>query len=472
MAMNNQPVEELKITIKTPGVKKATDNLNKLAEAGQKVKNALGGGTGGSSGSGGGSSGSSSSGGTAKAVKDGTVQFTKWQTLTAKIRANFAEMSKKGKSLTDVIGGSKIGQFFSSIKRIALYRLIRSILSTAVNWAKEGLNNVYDYSKKMGTSFAPTMDRLASTISELKNSLGAALAQILVTAEPLIQNLLGLVINLSNTVNKLFAANQGEQYYTKAIAHTKEWREENEKLKKSLLGIDELNIIGNQKTDMSQYFVQEEVDVKTDKAKQDLSGVAIAAGTVVAASAATKIAKLAGLDLPGMARVACAVAGVGIAAEAVNYGDKIQNAIGEIENSLNDAVDSAKGLDKAIGNAGRFFAEPIEAVASGSGSMLAGWKEMIGGIFEGFNWDKIGHGYGEFWSGMLDPIKAVPNMVSDVANAVIPGDFNVGRMEYSSEYRYNQGGNTEIHIDVDGETLAKVVTKGVGNRDRRLAMTQ
>ena len=116
MAMNNQPVEELKITIKTPGVKKATDNLNKLAEAGQKVKNALGGGTGGSSGSGGGSSGSSSSGGTTKAVKDGTVQFTKWQTLTAKIRANFAEMDKKGKSLLTLLAVLKSVSSFPQLK--------------------------------------------------------------------------------------------------------------------------------------------------------------------------------------------------------------------------------------------------------------------------------------------------------------------------------------------------------------------
>lgn len=478
MAMSDQPVEELKVSITTPGVTKATNRLNKLAEAAKNVQSSLGGLAGSTGGKGDGSSGGSS------AVSEGTTQITRWQAWTAKLQGTFEKLTKSGKSFTSIFSNSKIGQFFSSIKRIALYRLIRSILSTAVNWAKEGLNNVYDYSKQFGTSFAPAMDRIASSVDQLKNSLGAALAQLIVTAEPLIQNLLSWMTEMTNTVNKMFAALHGDQYYTKAIANTKEWREENEKLKKSLLGIDELNIIGNPKTDTSSLFTQEEVDIDTGKAKETITGVAIAAGTVGAAVAGTKIAKVAMLDKSASeifgtsAKIAEAAAGVGVALEMVNYGDEIQDAVGHFESIMSDAAKDAEGIDDAINNAGLFFLEPIESIASASGSMLAGWRGMFEGLFSG-DWEKVGQGLGEYWSGLLDVPKSGANMLSDLWNTVTPGHgLDVGRMEYSSEYRYDQNHNLlgdkegvalvkDVILMVDNEVLARTTVNGQSMLDRR-----
>lgn len=66
---------------------------------------------------------------------------------------------------------SALGSFLSSIKRIALYRMIRFAMSQLTQCFKDGINNLYNYSALMGGTFANSMNSLATNAQYLKNSM-------------------------------------------------------------------------------------------------------------------------------------------------------------------------------------------------------------------------------------------------------------------------------------------------------------
>ena len=66
---------------------------------------------------------------------------------------------------------SALGSFLASIKRIALYRMIRFAMSQLTQCFKDGINNLYNYSALMGGTFANSMNSLATNAQYLKNSI-------------------------------------------------------------------------------------------------------------------------------------------------------------------------------------------------------------------------------------------------------------------------------------------------------------
>lgn len=144
----------------------------------------------------------------------------------------------------------KLGQFFDSITRIAMYRLIRFALKTISDALKEGIGNLYQYDKAFGGDFAKSMDSLASSFLYLKNSLGAMVAPIITSLAPALSLILDIVAEIANGIGYLFAALSGATTFKRAIRVQTEYAEAiddtteaNERLKKSLLGIDEINAL-------------------------------------------------------------------------------------------------------------------------------------------------------------------------------------------------------------------------------------
>ena len=74
--------------------------------------------------------------------------------------ARLAEQIKKS------IEGVK--QFFNSIARIAMYRLIRGAIAALTQGLQEGMENLYQYSKIVGTDFANAMDRMVTNALYVK----------------------------------------------------------------------------------------------------------------------------------------------------------------------------------------------------------------------------------------------------------------------------------------------------------------
>ena len=144
----------------------------------------------------------------------------------------------------------KLEQFFNSIVRIAMYRLIRFALKIISDALKEGIGNIYQYDKALGGNFAKSMDSLATSFLFLKNSLGAMVAPIITSLAPALSLILDIVAEIANGIGYLFAALSGATTFKKAIRVQTEYAEAiddtteaNERLRKSLLGVDEINAL-------------------------------------------------------------------------------------------------------------------------------------------------------------------------------------------------------------------------------------
>lgn len=142
-------------------------------------------------------------------------------------------------------------KLISRFKQIVKYRIIRSVIRHIASGFSEGIQNVYEYSKAIGGSFAPAMDSAATAIAQMKNSLGAALAPAIEALIPVLNTVVNWFITLVNYVNQFFALLNGQATWTRALPATVNAFDKQKKaakgagaaIKDLLADWDELNII-------------------------------------------------------------------------------------------------------------------------------------------------------------------------------------------------------------------------------------
>ena len=143
-----------------------------------------------------------------------------------------------------------LDNFISSLKRIAFYRIIRSIIKSITQAFQEGLQNAYAFSQGItseGHRFATAMDSMSSAGLKMKNQLGSAFISLLAAIAPIVNAIISLVTALANALSQLFAVFTGGSYLKandvskqfadnmkKGAGAAKEW-------KNQLLGFDEIN---------------------------------------------------------------------------------------------------------------------------------------------------------------------------------------------------------------------------------------
>lgn len=145
---------------------------------------------------------------------------------------------------------SALSNFLSSLKRIAYYRFIRSIIKSITQAFQEGLQQAYAFSSAMNTEghrFAEAMDSMKSSSNQMKGQLGSAFISLLAAIQPIVETIIGLVIKLADALSQLFAAFTGKTYLKanataakfadtmkSGAGAAKEW-------KNQLLSFDEIN---------------------------------------------------------------------------------------------------------------------------------------------------------------------------------------------------------------------------------------
>lgn len=145
---------------------------------------------------------------------------------------------------------SALSNFLSSLKRIAYYRFIRSIIKSITQAFQEGLQQAYAFSSAMNTEghrFAEAMDSMKSSSNQVKGQLGSAFISLLAAIQPIVETIIGLVIKLADALSQLFAAFTGKTYLKanataakfadtmkSGAGAAKEW-------KNQLLSFDEIN---------------------------------------------------------------------------------------------------------------------------------------------------------------------------------------------------------------------------------------
>ena len=114
------------------------------------------------------------------------------------------------------VAPNAISRTMSQLGRFMRMRMLRTIVKGVLMGITEGLQNVYQWAKVVGDGFVSTMDGMASSVLYLKNSVGAAFAQILSLVAPHINNLIDLIVEGINYVNMFFAVLAGQDTYTRA----------------------------------------------------------------------------------------------------------------------------------------------------------------------------------------------------------------------------------------------------------------
>ena len=147
-----------------------------------------------------------------------------------------------------------LGKLISSIQRVAFYRVIRAAIKMVTEAVKEGVDNLYNWSKAMNGSFAASMDMGANAALKFKNSIGAMMAPVIESVMPLLVQLSNLAIRAANAINQFLSSLFGRTTWTYAkdvVANANEdlkksgssARQADKEIKGLLADWDELNII-------------------------------------------------------------------------------------------------------------------------------------------------------------------------------------------------------------------------------------
>ena len=346
-----------------------------------------------------------------------------------------APFKKLGNAVSGAI--SRLTGFLSAIKRIAVYRAIRTALKEITQGFREGMQNLYQYSLLIDGKFKDSMDSLATSALYLKNSLGAMVAPIINALAPAVDYLVDKFVDLLNTFNELIATLTGASTWTKALKYPKAYAEEADKasgsakkLRATLLGFDEINRLddnskggrgsGTEPLDYSKMFEEQDVSESArawaDRLKQAIAGEGDSIGSVIGDTITSAIDNYSSwinnVDWKGI---------------GVSVGDNLNDAIKHTDSkkmgkaladTINAGFKTLNGFTSTVDwNAfGDFLANGINGFFDGIGTQdiadtisngIAGALKMAGSFLKTTDVEKIGTKVGDLvkglnWSNIFD----------------------------------------------------------------------
>lgn len=201
----------------------------------------------------------------------------------SKVTVNFSETRKEASKTAATVHKTTgiFSKFFASIKRIAFYRVIRSAIREITQGLSEGIENLYYWSQAVGTSFAPSMDRLATATLYLKNGFASMWSPLIERAIPVLDALIDKWVDFFNIVQEGFARLTGQATWNKALKYPVTYKDAlndaskaAKEFKNQLLGFDELNVLntpsnsgrgsGSDLLDYSRMFELVETNLASD----------------------------------------------------------------------------------------------------------------------------------------------------------------------------------------------------------------
>lgn len=327
-------------------------------------------------------------------------------------------------SLSEAISKTKIGQFVNSIGRIAMYRAIRAAIKGVTSAAKEGIQNLAKYSAAINNTDASsanaTMSEYASTLLQVKNSVGAAIMPVLTALLPVVNTIADAFINAANAVNQFIQALNGKSTFTKAKKNTVDYAKSlkgasgaAKELQKTLLGFDEINRLNDENkgggggaagADYSNMFEEAEAGGKIKETAtwikdhfDEILSVAESIGVAIAAwkisSALLKgISLLSGLEIPKNISVGISLIFAGVAVAADNIANILSGKYGatSVESLIKEMISGALIGAGAVALGAGAWAFPV-AIA-----LVMSITDII------TNWDELSRSVEHFWEGVGD----------------------------------------------------------------------
>lgn len=209
--------------------------------------------------------------------KDTKPQLRDWTRLNAllgKVTANAGKVTanagKAGaamrrlaaapvKKLLSPLGAAqeKLKHLKYAFATVITYGTIYRVMGLFKTGLTDGLDNLYQYSLITGNQFAASMDRAATSLLYLKNSIAAAAAPLINALAPALDFVVDKVVTLLNRFNQLVSALSGKTTYTKAVKQQTKYAEavkdtsdaeddakkKADELKRSLTSFDEIHAL-------------------------------------------------------------------------------------------------------------------------------------------------------------------------------------------------------------------------------------
>lgn len=233
-------------------------------------------------------------------------QIANFKALADRAKDSAAALSELDKEQKKVSKSSRntsahLSHLIASIKRIMLYRAIRTVIKEITQGIKDGLGNLYQWSKALDGHFSQAMDRAATASLYYKNSVATVFAPLIESAIPILDRLVDKLVEVNNFLAQFFAYMSGSSTYTRAIKYETEYAEATDKASKSmhkmLQGFDELNNLTTNKgsgkgsdLDYSKMFEEVPIDTGLTDTFDKLKEIAEIVGLIGTGIAAWKLA--------------------------------------------------------------------------------------------------------------------------------------------------------------------------------------
>lgn len=276
------------------------------------------------------------------------------------------------------------------LRRMMIQMLAFRAVMAAVNFAKEGINNLVQYSTELNGVFSD----LKSSSAQLKNSLATAFAPILTMIIPYITQLVTWLNTALNYIAQFWAALAGKNTYTRAkkqlINYAGALKTTTDKAKEAqgaLAAFDEINVL-NKKDNLSgsdnggeltgaEAFENVEIDRERftwiDLLRDNLKTILTIVQAIGIGLLAWKISSLFGASMKEAAGLGIAVAGAFIfakyAIDAWCNGVDWENLIG----MFSGATVFVAGLSIAFGKLGR----TIGMFVAGTGMVVVALHDIM-----------------------------------------------------------------------------------------------
>ena len=190
-----------------------------------------------------------------KSIKELTAETKNYskstKDATESTKAYNSEATKTSQTIQPVKKtASAVHNLMTTVGRMAKTMLIRQALKALISGAKEGLNNFYQYSKRIGSEYSKTLDSLAVSTGMVKNQFGAALGTALSAVIPILNAIASAALFALNALTALFALLGGSSSWSKATKGADTFGKAvgggGSAMKELLADFDELNLIASE----------------------------------------------------------------------------------------------------------------------------------------------------------------------------------------------------------------------------------
>lgn len=191
----------------------------------------------------------------AKAYENNSKNAKSNRIAISKLKDEHTELDKNTKASTGFMG-----KFFVSLKRIALYRLIRTALKAIAQSLKEGFQNYAQYSDETNKAASS----IYNAANQLKNSLGVTSGLLVQIVAPAIETISDALVDLINNINLAIASLDGmEGTYSRAKKLNEDYAKSLKKTNSQLLSFDKFEAL-NKSNGTSPAEMFEEASIAED----------------------------------------------------------------------------------------------------------------------------------------------------------------------------------------------------------------